>query len=101
MKADIGNSIAKCTRGGLLIAVAAWLAGGLLPWRCAAEQVASRMFDLTYANAVEVANNFNRTWRGGLMGTNGNWSVCEIAVEGVQSLDLRDLEDRAAETKRE
>ena len=30
----------------------------------AQERIKSRMFDLTYASAVEVAENFNRTWRG-------------------------------------
>jgi len=43
-----------------------------------AEDVESRMFELTYANAAEVAENFNRTWRGQVQ-TNGNWSVREIA----------------------
>ena len=47
--------------------------------------VESRMFELTYVDAKEVADNFNRT----------------NAVEGVMSLDLRDLEERASETKRE
>jgi general secretion pathway protein D len=42
--------------------------------------VESRMFDLRYADAAEVAANLNRTWRGGSVLTNGNWSVGEIAV---------------------
>lgn len=45
----------------------------------AADQIDSRLFELTYANAKEVAENFNRTWRGQAQ-TNGNWSVGEIAV---------------------
>ena len=36
----------------------------------AQERIRSRMFDLTYASAMEVADNFNRTWRG-LSATNG------------------------------
>ena len=44
-----------------------------------AENVESRMFDLTYATAETVAENFNRTWRGHAA-TNDNWSVGEIAV---------------------
>ena len=43
------------------------------------EHVRSRMFELTYADAKEVAANFNRTWRGQTQ-TNGSWSVGEIAV---------------------
>lgn len=49
---------------------------------CAAvadERVQSRMFELTYADAKEVAANFNRTWRGQSQ-TNGDWGVGEIAV---------------------
>ena len=44
---------------------------------CAAyaqERVETRMFELTYASAEEVAENFNRTWRGELA-TNG----CSVA----------------------
>ena len=41
--------------------------------------VRSRMFELTYADAKEVAANFNRTWRGQAQ-TDGNMSVGEIAV---------------------
>jgi len=48
------------------------------------ETIDSRMFELTYANAKEVADNFNRTWRGQLQ-TNGNWSVGEIAVPFVEA----------------
>jgi len=46
--------------------------------------IESRMFELIYANANEVAENFNRTWRG-QMQTNGNWSVGEIAVPFVEA----------------
>jgi type II secretory pathway component GspD/PulD (secretin) len=42
-------------------------------------RIDSRMFELTYADAKEVADNFNRTWRGQAP-TNGNWGVGEIAV---------------------
>ena len=115
--------------------VAALIACALMPRAAVADdgRIDSRMFELTYADAKEVADNFNRTWRGQAQ-TNGNWSIGEIAVpfvevnsvmvtavlgrgytdgtrqepgdrknavEGVQSLDLRDLEDRAKETRRE
>ena len=76
----------------------------------AQERVETRMFELTYASAEEVAENFNRTWRG-QMATNGIPLVVgdmavpfkepgdrSKAVEGVMLLDLRDLEDRAKET---
>ena len=47
--------------------------------------VESRMFDLRYADATEVAANFNHTWRGGAAMTNGNWTVCEIAVPFIEA----------------
>ena len=51
----------------------------------AQEQVKSRMFDLTYASAVEVADNFNRTWRGGVelyrSGTHGGSSRRELFAQ--------------------
>ena len=50
----------------------------------AQEQVKSRMFDLTYTN-----------------GTRQEPGDRKNAVEGVTSLDLRDLEDRAKETRLE
>ena len=50
-----------------------------IPLAGAGEGIETRMFELTYANATEVADNFNRTWRGQAQ-TNGNWSVGEIAV---------------------
>ena len=43
----------------------------------------SRMFELTYADAKEVAENFNRTWLG-MAQTNGNWRIGEIAVPFVE-----------------
>ena len=57
------------------------MVGGGRPHAAAADDahVQSRMFELTYANAKEVAENFNRTWRGQAP-TNDNWSVGEIAV---------------------
>ena len=57
------------------------MVGGGRPHAAAADDahVQSRMFELTYANAKEVAENFNRTWRGQVP-TNDNWSVGEIAV---------------------
>ena len=118
-----------------VVCAAVLTAWAWMPRAAAAEgdRIDSRMFELTYADAKEVADNFNRTWRGQAQ-TNGNWSVGEIAVplvevnsvmvtavlgrgytdgtrqepgdrknavEGVLSLDLRDLEDRAKETRRE
>jgi len=47
------------------------------------ERINSRMFELTYADAKEVADNFNRTWRGQTQ-TNGNWGVGVIAVPFVE-----------------
>jgi len=49
-----------------------------------AEDVESRMFELMYASATEVAANFNRTWRGQVQ-TNSNWSVGEIAVPFLEA----------------
>ena len=39
----------------------------------------SRMFDLVYARADEVADGLNRSWRG-RVSTNGTWRAGEIAV---------------------
>ena len=50
----------------------------------AQEQVKSRMFDLTYASAVEVADNFNRTWRG-VLATNGCSFVGDMAVPFIEA----------------
>ena len=56
-----------------------------LPLLATAERGAeSRMFELTYANASEVAENFNRTWRGQAQ-SNANWSVGEIAVPFIEA----------------
>ena len=51
----------------------------------AAGDVESRMFELRYADATEVAANFNHTWRGGTALTYGSWTVCEIAVPFVEA----------------
>ena len=50
----------------------------------AGEQVKSRMFDLTFASAVEVAENFNRTWCGRIM-TNGCPFVGAMAVPFIEA----------------
>ena len=77
MKKPLGR---KTASGRLLTAVLA-----ALPLLAAAEGgVESRMFELTYANASEVAENFNRTWRGQAQ-SNTNWSVGEIAVPFVEA----------------
>lgn len=56
------------------------LAGALLLHAVAVGgQVRSRMFDLIYADAKEVAENFNRTWRGQVQ-TNGCVIAGEMAV---------------------
>lgn len=49
----------------------------------AAARVSSRMFELTYANATEVADNFNRTWRG-QAATNGSQVAGDIAVPFIE-----------------
>ena len=59
--------------------------GAVLLASAAAYGVESRMFDLTYADAKEVADNFNRTWRGGVAQTNGNWAVGMIAVPFIEA----------------
>ena len=50
----------------------------------AQERVKSRMFELTYASAVEVAENFNRTWRGRVV-TNGCPFVGDMAVPFIEA----------------
>jgi len=46
--------------------------------------LSSRMFELTYASATEVADNFNRTWRGQAV-TNG-WKVAgDMAVPFIEA----------------
>ena len=47
--------------------------------------VESRMFELRYADATEVAANFNRTWHGEAALTNDSWVVGEIAVPFVEA----------------
>ena len=46
------------------------------------EALDSRMFELTYANAAEVAENFNRTWRGW---RGPGWEVSDVAVPFVDA----------------
>ena len=49
-------------------------------------QVKSRMFELTYASATDVADNFNRTWRGrGLLTTNGCVVAGDMAVPFIEA----------------
>ena len=64
---------------------AALIACAWMPRAAVAEEgrIDSRMFELTYADAKEVADNFNRTWLGQTQ-TNGNWSVGMIAVPFVE-----------------
>ena len=69
---------------GVACAAAIILGAGVLHVSATAdERINSRMFELTYASAKEVAENFNRTWRGQAQ-TNVNWSVGEIAVPFVE-----------------
>ena len=49
-----------------------------------AEGLKSRLFDLTFASAVEVAENFNRTWCGRIM-TNGCPFVGAMAVPFIEA----------------
>ena len=77
---SMGNALGRMNTVGAVFAVA--LAVGSAPLsavEAADAGVESRMFELTYANAKEVAENFNRRWRGQVQ-TNGNWGVGEIAV---------------------
>ena len=71
-------------RSGVVCA-AALIVGAWAPCVAAAAEgrVDSRMFELTYASAKEVAENLNRTWRGQVQ-TNDSWSVGEIAVPFVE-----------------
>ncbi len=46
------------------------------------EALESRMFDLTYANAIEVAESINRTWRGW---RGPGWGVNDVAVPFVDA----------------
>ena len=68
------------TIGTRRLAVASLFAAALAASALAYGGVESRMFELRYADATEVAANFNRTWRGGSVLTNCNWSVGDIAV---------------------
>ena len=65
--------------------LAAWSLFGAAFLASAADGVESRMFELKFADAAEVAANFNRTWRGGQAQTNGSWAVCEIAVPFIEA----------------
>ena len=47
-------------------------------------RVSSRMFELTYASAEEVAENFNRTWRGRVV-TNGVPFLGDMAVPFIEA----------------
>ena len=47
--------------------------------------VESRMFELTYANASDVAENLNRTWCGQVQ-TNGNCVVGEMSVAFAEAM---------------
>ena len=70
---------------GVVVCATAFMLGAWMPCAvpAAENRVDSRMFELTYADAKEVAENFNRTWRGQAP-TNGNWGVGEIAVPFVE-----------------
>ena len=50
----------------------------------AQERVVSRMFELNYASAADVADNFNRTWRG-ILATNGCSMVGDMAVPFLEA----------------
>ena len=50
----------------------------------AQERIRSRMFDLTYASATEVADTFNRTWRG-VSATNGCAVAGDMAVPFLEA----------------
>ena len=66
--------------GPTLRRTACLLAGALLLHAAAADgQIRSRMFELTYADAKEVAENFNRTWRG-FAQTNECQNIGDVAV---------------------
>ena len=63
------------------------LLSGLFCFSAAAENtdgVKSRMFELTYASATEVADNFNRTWRGRVV-TNKCSFVGDIAAPFIEA----------------
>ena len=73
------------TIGTLRTVVASLFAFALAVSALADGGVESRMFELRYADAAEVAANFNRTWRGGSALTNDSWTVGEIAVPFVEA----------------
>ena len=66
--------------------VAALIVCSWMPRAAVAEEgrIDSRMFELTYADAKEVADNFNRTWRGRVV-TNGVPFVGDMAVPFIEA----------------
>lgn len=66
-------------------AVASLFAIALVASAGAAGDGDSRMFELMYADATEVAENFNRTWRSVPVSTNDNCVVGEIAVPFIEA----------------
>ena len=83
MDMNMDNERMKCRlrMAGAIAFAAVAIPAGLA---CAQERVESRMFELTYASAVEVAANFNRTWRG-VMATNGCTVAGDMAVPFVEA----------------
>ena len=71
---------------GAVFAIA--LTVGFVPSRAAGADdggVESRMFELTYANAKDIAENFNRTWCVQVK-TNGSCGVGEMAVAFAETM---------------
>ena len=80
---DMDNFKVKCRlrmAGAMAFAVFTFSVGVAY----AQERVKSRMFELTYASAAEVAENFNRTWRGRVV-TNGCPIVGDMAVPFIEA----------------
>ena len=69
-----------------VVCAAALIACAWMPRAAVAEEgrIDSRMFELTYADAKEVADNFNRTWRGRVV-TNGVPFVGDMAVPFIEA----------------
>ena len=61
------------------VACLALLAMGTACFADSGVKTESRMFDLVYARADEVADGLNRSWRGQVL-TNGTWCAGEIAI---------------------
>ena len=72
------------TIGTRRLAAASLFAAALAASALADGGVESRMFELTYASAAEVADNFNRTWRG-RAATNGFTVVGDMAVPFIEA----------------